>query len=207
MNEIQLYNKQGNRLYLTSKERAQFLEAAKDSPREVRTFCAVMYYTGCRISEALQLTPRRVDFADKTLIFETLKKRRRGVYRAVPVPEEALDLLDMVHGIREIQKCRKSDPDKPIWNWSRKTGYVRIIEVMNAAQIKDGPHKCPKGLRHGYGVNAVSNKVPLNQSRNPPRPNHERLPWSHRILQPAHMPQTFLPDRGSQIPRLHFVRI
>lgn len=33
---------------------------------------------------------------------------------------------------------------------------------MNAAGIKDGPHKCPKGLRHGYGVNAILKQVPLN---------------------------------------------
>jgi hypothetical protein len=34
-----------------------------------------------------------------------LKKRRRGVFRAVPVPPELLDTLDMVHGIREAQRA------------------------------------------------------------------------------------------------------
>jgi len=52
----------------------------------VQTLCAVLYYTGCRISEALALTPRRVDIGDQVVIVESLKKRRRGVYRAVPVP-------------------------------------------------------------------------------------------------------------------------
>jgi len=46
----------------------------------------VLAYSGCRISEALALTADRVDLAAYTIIFETLKKRRRGVYRAVPVP-------------------------------------------------------------------------------------------------------------------------
>jgi integrase/recombinase XerD len=33
---------------------------------------------------------------------------------------------------------------------------------MDAAKIKDGPHKCPKGLHHGYGVHAISRNIPLN---------------------------------------------
>ena len=33
---------------------------------------------------------------------------------------------------------------------------------MDEAGIPDGPHKCPKGLRHGFGVHAISKDVPLN---------------------------------------------
>jgi site-specific recombinase XerD len=39
---------------------------------------------------------------------------------------------------------------------------TRIIEVMDAAGIKDGPRKCPKGLRHGFGIKAVTDGVPFN---------------------------------------------
>jgi integrase/recombinase XerD len=83
---IQLYDTQGRRLYLASAERDAFLDAATLADRPARTLCAVLYYTGCRISEALALTPRRIDIGDQVVTFESLKKRRRGVYRAVPVP-------------------------------------------------------------------------------------------------------------------------
>jgi integrase len=43
-------------------------------------------YAGCRLSEALTLTVDRVDLAAGVLVIETLKKRRTGIYRAVPVP-------------------------------------------------------------------------------------------------------------------------
>ena len=33
------------------------------------------------------------------VVFESLKKRRRGVFRAVPVPPELLDTLDMVQAV------------------------------------------------------------------------------------------------------------
>ena len=45
--------------------------------------------------------PGRLDLSGCVVVFECLKKRRRGVFRAVPVPPELLDTLDMVHGIRE----------------------------------------------------------------------------------------------------------
>jgi integrase/recombinase XerD len=34
--------------------------------------------------------------------------------------------------------------------------------VIRAAGIPEGPHACPKGLRHGFGVHAIASGVPLN---------------------------------------------
>ena len=157
---MELYDQHGYRLYLTAEERVGFLAAARDSSREVRTFCTVLHDTGCRISEALALTPDRVDFAGKALVFETLKKRRSGIYRAVPIPEGTLDMLDMVHGIKDRQK--RQPTSERLWPWGRTTAWRRVQEVMEATKISKGPHRCPKGLRHGYGVHAISKGVPLN---------------------------------------------
>ncbi|MGB5832214.1 MAG: site-specific integrase [Thiohalocapsa sp.] len=160
---MELHDTHGKRLYLTADERAAFLAAAKNADLPVRTFCLVLHYTGCRISEALALTPAGVDLSGKTIVFETLKKRRRGVYRAVPVPEAVLDTLNMVHGLQGAGKRRRRATDRtPLWNWSRTTAWRRVKAVLDAASIADGPHKSPKGLRHGYGVQAVSTGVPPN---------------------------------------------
>lgn len=117
-----------------------------------------LHFTGCRISEALALTMKRVDLDGQALVFETLKKRRSGVYRAVPVPPRLLDTLDLVHGVREARKGRG---DPILWDWSRTTAWRHVKAVMQAAGI-EGPHASPKGLRHGYGVAAISATVPLN---------------------------------------------
>ena len=101
---MQLYDAEGRRLYFTEEERRAFLKAAAKAPREVRSFCSVLQATGCRISEALALTADRVDLAGRVIVIENFKKRRSGVYRAVPVPPELLDTVDMVHGIREAQR-------------------------------------------------------------------------------------------------------
>src|SRR3954454_10848732 len=113
---MQLYDAEGRRLYLTEEERRAFIAAAAKASREVRTFCGVLHATGCRISEALALTPQQIDLSGRVVVFESLKKRRRGVFRAVPVPPELLDALDLVHSIREAQ--RRGQAKAVLWPWS-----------------------------------------------------------------------------------------
>lgn len=147
----------GKRLYLTASERQAFLQAAMKTTGEVRSFCETLHYTGCRISEALNLTVDRVDIDNQAITLETLKKRRRGVFRTVPVPRQLLNTIELVHDVRGAKRI-----DRPLWSWSRATAWRQVKKVMKAAEIAEGPQASPKGLRHGYGVNAISNGVPLN---------------------------------------------
>jgi integrase len=157
---MRLFDAEGRRLYLTEEERRAFVAAAAKAPREVRAFCGTLHATGCRISEALALTPERIDLSGRVIVLESLKKRKRGIYRAVPVPPDLLDALDLVHGIREAR--RRGATKALLWPWSRMTAFRRVQEVIAAAGIPDGPHACPKGLRHGFGVQAVSRGIALN---------------------------------------------
>jgi integrase/recombinase XerD len=83
-----LHTADGARKYLTTGERDVFLRAVEQADRQVRTLCMTLAYAGCRLSEALALTVDRVDLAAGVLVLESLKKRRNGIYRAVPVPPE-----------------------------------------------------------------------------------------------------------------------
>jgi integrase/recombinase XerD len=151
---MNLHDAQGRRLYLTAGERRAFVAAAATADRPVRTLCTVLHDTSCRISEALALTPESVDLSGRAVMFESLKKRRRGIYRAVLVPPALLDTLDMVHGIREAQK-RGGQTDRLLWSWARNTAWRHVKAVMADAGIPDGPHRSPKGLlrrpRHQFG--------------------------------------------------------
>jgi site-specific recombinase XerC len=129
--------------------------------RPVRTLCMIRAHAGCRLSEALALSADRVDLAAGVLTIESLKKRRTGIFRNVPVPPALLDALDMVHGIREAQSRRSKGRGERLWPWSRMTGWRAVHTVVAAAGL-DGPHASPKGLRHGFGVAAVSAGIPLN---------------------------------------------
>lgn len=156
----ELFTIEGKRKYLTAEEQGRFIDAANAHERaEVRTFCLTLAYTGCRISEALELTPERVDLSNKSITFRTLKQRDKIKYRSVPCPDALLDAIELV---RSVRKARRSTKLKAValWSWGRTQATKHIWSVMEAADIS-GDHASPKGLRHGFGVRMAI------QTRNP----------------------------------------
>ncbi len=158
-----LYDVEGNRKYLTQSERTAFLAAASRMLPEVSTFCLTLAYTGARISEVLALTSQRIDTSARIVIIESLKKRRRGVYRAVPIPLALIKELERVHGLRAA--TQDSDrANERLWCWSRTTAWSWIKTCMRLARIAGTPAS-PKGLRHAFGVGALQSGVPINLVR------------------------------------------
>lgn len=145
----------GQRKYLTRAEADRFLSTAKKRDLPIYVFCWFIAASGCRISEALMITAKCIDFEAGVVILESLKKRRKNVYRAVPLPASLLDRL------AELIASAGMGGDDRLWPWSRMTGYRRITEVMNEAKIA-GTWATPKGLRHGFGVRAVQSGAPLH---------------------------------------------
>ncbi len=164
---MRLHDTAGNRLYLNAEERAVFLAVARRQPARDRTLCETLHFTGCRPSELLEITPARVDLSGGMIVLRSLKKRKdaagrlRIVYRSVPVPPDYLDTLNTAHGIREAQKSRRQAA-APIWPLSRVRVWQIVKKIMIEAGIADAAHRSPKGLRHGFGVNAVVKGIPLH---------------------------------------------
>ena len=150
-NELSTFD--GKRKYLTLDEQERFLHATSQLERpEVRTFCDTLAYTGCRISEALALTPERIDLSAKAVIFQTLKQRGKIRFRSVPIPAQHLEALLLVHNIRKAQKSKSvATKTAKLWDFKRAMASRHVAAVMDAASI-EGAHACPKGLRHGFGV-------------------------------------------------------
>lgn len=155
-----IYDRSGNRKYLTVAERRSFLGAVQEMPPVARTFCQILSYTGARISEALAITPGCLDIGAQLVVLESLKKRRRGTFRAVPLPADLIAELDLVHNI----SGRRSNPDlmtQRLWPWCRTIAWRRVKEGMTAARLT-GPQCTPKGLRHGFAVTALQAGIPIN---------------------------------------------
>jgi integrase/recombinase XerD len=87
-----------------------------------------------------------------------LKRRRRGIVRQVPLPHYVLKDLNRYFGLRRLQRDADLAANR-IWRWSRTTAWRRVKEVMAEAGISGTP-AMPKGLRHGFGVNAFETSVP-----------------------------------------------
>jgi len=150
--EISLYDGQGRRKYLTANERTRFRVQAEKLPLLERSFCLLHYFTGLRISEALEATGVRLDLGEGVVIIRSLKRRKDNVFRAVPLPMSYLKSLQRLN-VTAL-------PETRLWPFSRKTGYRIIKGVMRHAEIS-GLHASPKGLRHGFGIACVQQNIPL----------------------------------------------
>jgi integrase len=155
---LSLFGQSGNRKYLNAAERQRFVAAALCAPPQVRLFCLTLGWSGAHLSEVLALTPAAIDIESGVASIHTLKRRKRGIVRQVPLPPTVLRELDHVFKLRIAQR----DPPLAtlrLWRWSRTTAWRYVKAVMAAAGITGTP-AMPKGLRHGFGVNAFQSNVP-----------------------------------------------
>jgi hypothetical protein len=129
----------------------------------------VLAYAGCRISEALALTVHHID-AERFMVTIRTLKRRKLVYRAVPVPQAMIELL-------------RRHADTLFWSMHRVTAWRVIKATMRLAGIA-GPMACPKGLRHGFGYSRRRPQRPHEPDSaldGPCLAGHDRyLPRRHR---------------------------
>jgi integrase/recombinase XerD len=115
----------------------------------------MLYYSGCRITEALEVTYSRIDYKRGGVVVKTLK-RQKQTFRFIPLPYPFLEKLDDVHHVQDVAK---KYPDKCIWSFTRKTGYNAIKSVMDNAGI-EGAQATAHGLRHSFVIAHQAIKTP-----------------------------------------------
>ena len=155
---MRLYDAAGRRLYVNAAERERILNVVEDIEPATASFALTLLYSGCRISEAIELKPHNLQAESGLITFRTLKRRNEHTFREVPVPQSLVErLFEQVEVVTSEEALWRSDGE-PI---NRSTGYRWIKSIMSAAEI-EGAHASPKGLRHGYGIHALLSGVPLN---------------------------------------------
>lgn len=151
----------GERLYLNAEERKAFLEKAKAQENNIKYFSLMLYYTGCRLNEALGLTVGSIDFKNQAVIIRSLKKKGKVHFRHIPLPENFLNELAGAYNLRTRRKNKKNHNDK-IWDFTDRTARRYVIKIMSQAGVT-GKKACPKGLRHSFGVSAVEKDIPITE--------------------------------------------
>lgn len=161
-NGLTLHTDDGVRKYLSPKERSRFYAALSilQDPF-ARSFCEMIFWTGCRPSEALALKAQNVDLSEGVVVIRSVKKRgnlKGRHFRTIPLPDGFLKTLNEIHKLSAIDatSCRQ---EAPLWTFGRTTAWRRMRDVMDAADIR-GAKACAKGLRHSYGVTAALSRVP-----------------------------------------------
>ena len=153
---VQLVDERG-RKYLAAEEWQRFVAAPVHVRMPVdQTFVLTIAHTGARVSEVLALRVMDVDLDAGAVRNRTLKRRVEH-WREVPLPPEFARDLETVHRLREASPRRAKEP---LWKPSRATAHRKVVAGTRIAGI-EGPQACPKGLRHGFGIAAVTVGVPL----------------------------------------------
>lgn len=147
-----LLDKNGQRKYLNQKERGSFYKTIKLELPDIRLFCEMLFWTGGRISEVLSLKKESIDFSEKVVIFESLKKRKKGIYRQVPLPPYLLKVL--------LTKTKNLSDSTRLWTYSRRTASRYIKRIMTKSSVI-GPMSCSKGLRHSFAINCLVKNIPI----------------------------------------------
>lgn len=167
---MSIYDEKGNRKYLTASEREQFLTASEHESPDKRVLCRLLHDTGCRLTEALELSPNRINVDDFSIVFRSLKQReldsdgnkKAPKYREIPVSKELIDQLDLKFSIRMLQR-KKGERDSLLWSMSRTTAWRTVKRVMKRAGI-DGIQATTKGLRHGLAIKLLTSENPAPPS-------------------------------------------
>lgn len=135
--EWSVFDERGRRKYLTDSERERFLEYADTMPGYKRALFYFLAFTGCRISEALNMRRFHIDDDRGVVAIMTLKRRKRHI-RCLPIPPAVMQmLLELATPV-----------DGRIWNIHRVTAWRWVKQAMRQTNIVGTCHS----LRHSFGV-------------------------------------------------------
>lgn len=158
-----LFSGEGERKYLTPDERKRFHDALPiiENAAE-RCFVEFIFWTGCRIREALEMVYQRVNIESASVAIRSIKKRGKNKdkhFRIVPVPECYIASLDRVLGVSKALRDETADHNARLWRFGRQKGGKLVKKVMAAAAIF-GIRATSRGLRHTFGVFCILRGVP-----------------------------------------------
>lgn len=151
-NLYSLYGINGQRKYLTLNERKRFYLASMLEEEKKRLFLLMLFFSGARISEVLNIKKNHIEVEECMVVIESLKKRRKGIYRLIPLPQ------DFVKDLGQYLNQIESDY---LWDFCRRTASRYVSKVMQEAKIT-GIQASAKGLRHSFAVSAIEKQIPLN---------------------------------------------
>lgn len=164
-NSRSLLDENGERKYMNARERRRFYfkrYVIKDMVH--RTLVEVLYWTGCRISEALELMVKSFDLFESTITIRTLKQRKERkhtTYRVMKIPRFVMWRLNRVHKLRKRQDYYSAEKENRLWMFSRQKGLGLVKTVCNAARMEGKKCTCT-GLRHSFAVALVMRKTSLS---------------------------------------------
>ena len=144
---VRLYSKNGERLYLNQSELGRFKLHALGQALPRKALCLFLFHTGCRLSEALNVRMRDIQWQEGRVAIHTLKKKKHET-RELLIPPH------MIYVLEELLGDDIAHDDRQLWQVVRTTAWRWVKKVMRGAEI-EGLHATAKGIRHAYCTRAL----------------------------------------------------
>lgn len=144
--------------YYNAREMKMILcDGLRDKQYNAFFLCLFLWRTGCRISEALNVTVADLDLTNKVVRVHTLK--RKGHVRFIPLQTEFIGEIAIW-----INQQRLGRADK-LFDIDRKTGYNWVAYACKNAFTGDERNH-PHTFRHSFAVNCLTQGVPITTVQN-----------------------------------------
>jgi len=141
--------------YFTKREVAEILDCA-DNPRD-HLLINLLWQTGARVSELLDVRINNIDFYAKIIKISTLKQKPKNgslPFRIIPIKGDIIGEIGAYIGQRGLRKEDK------LFRITRQRAYQIVVKACGKARI-DRERSHPHTFRHSFAIHCVLNGVPV----------------------------------------------
>lgn len=139
--------------YLTADEVTRILESVRNHPKK-HLLIKMLWQTGARVSELLDVKVKDVDFYARTVRIPTLKRREKGILRTLPIQDSLKGDIGAYIAMKELKK------DDKLFTITRQTVYFTVRDAVTDAGIeKERAH--PHIFRHSFAVHCILAGIPI----------------------------------------------
>lgn len=139
--------------YLIPEEVNEILESIPNNKQKHYLLIELLWKTGVRITEAINIKKKDIDFYNKMLKIQWLKKRKK-LERMIPIHQTLLVNLSLF--------CGQINNDDYLFGFSRQRGY----QVIKKYSVNIDKRVSPHVFRHSFAINFLKqtkNLVALNK--------------------------------------------
>jgi len=148
--------------YITKDQALAAIAATKNQRDEL--LLSLLWYTGARVTELLQIPVSRINFEESCVTIKSLKKRGEDHYRSIPVPDSIMQkIFSFIKdgGTLKGPYLFTYDGKQPL---SRQSAWAIVRDACVDAGVTRfgdkkiskrgfGPH--PHVFRHGFAMNWI----------------------------------------------------
>ncbi|MEG6523327.1 tyrosine-type recombinase/integrase [Desulfotomaculum sp. 1211_IL3151] len=141
--------------YFLKSEVDRILLAVKNDPK-LYIFCKFLWRTGVRVSEALDVTPKDIDYMKGVVVVKTCKRRKdRNHNREIPLQQ------DLIDDLKKFIKSRAISINQPIFPFTGRTAFNYVKKACSQADYTDD-RSHPSSFRHSYALHCLMNGLAIN---------------------------------------------